>query len=112
MAATISDPNSSSRSALLFLPFLPLGLTVVGLDQPDELWMRVLSLVPGLSPAAMPVRLLRGSPGTLEIVLSLLLLGLAVWFLRRAAGRAFGVSMMMTGKEPSWREVWRWMRET
>jgi ABC-2 type transport system permease protein len=112
VAATISDPNSSSRSALLFLPFLPLGLTVAGLDQPDSLWMRLLSLLPGLSPAAMPVRLLRGAPGLIEILLSLALLALAVCFFRRAAGRVFGTSMMMTGKEPRWSELWRWMRES
>jgi ABC-2 type transport system permease protein len=112
VAATISDPNSSSRSALLFLPFLPLGFTIAGLDQPDSVWMRVLALLPGLSPAAMPVRLLRGAPGLVEILASLMLLAAAVWLFRRAAGRVFGVSMLMTGKEPSWGEVWRWMRQT
>jgi hypothetical protein len=35
----------------------------------------------------------------------------AIAMLRRAAGRMFGVSMLMTGKEPSWGEVWRWLRE-
>jgi ABC-2 type transport system permease protein len=111
VAATISDPNSSSRSALLFLPFLPLGLTAAGLDQPDASWMRLLALLPGLSPAAMPVRLLRGDPALVEILLSLALLAGCVWLFRLAAGRVFGTSMMMTGKEPRWREVWRWMRE-
>ena len=110
VAATISDPNSSSRGGLLFLPFLPLGFTLAGLDQPDSLWMRVLALVPGISPAAMPVRLLRGAPSVVEILVSLALLVAAVWLFRRAAGRAFGISMLMTGKEPSWNEVWRWAR--
>ncbi len=111
IAATITDPNSSSRSSLLLLPFLPLGLTLTGMDQPDAVWMRVLALIPGLSPAAMPVRLLRGDPWAAEIVLSLALLVVMVWVFRRAAGRVFGVSMLMTGKEPSWAEVWRWLRE-
>jgi ABC-2 type transport system permease protein len=112
VAATISDPNTSSRSALLFLPFLPLGFTLAGFDQPDSLWMRLLALLPGISPAAMPVRLLRGEPQFVEILVSLALLAASVWLFRRAAGRVFGVSMLMTGKEPSWREVWRWMRES
>jgi len=110
VAATISDPNTSSRSALMMLPFLPLVLTLVGMDQPDAIWMRVLALVPGISPAAMPVRLLRGEPALLEILLSLALLVVAAWLFRSAAGRVFGVSMLMTGKEPSWGEVWRWIR--
>jgi ABC-2 type transport system permease protein len=111
VAATISDPNTSGRSSLLFLPFIPLGFTLVGLDQPDALWMRVLSLLPGISPTAMPVRLLRGHPSTVEILLSLALLAIMVGVFRRAAGRVFGVSMLMTGKEPSWTELWRWLRE-
>jgi len=112
VAATISDPNTSSRSSLMLLPFLPLGLTLAGMDQPDAIWMRVLALVPGISPAAMPVRLLRGEPALIEIVLALVLLAAAAWFFRSAAGRVFGVSMLMTGKEPSWGEVWRWLRES
>jgi ABC-type Na+ efflux pump permease subunit len=32
--------------------------------------------------------------------------------LRWAAGRVFGASMLMTGKEPGLREIWRWLRET
>jgi len=111
VAATISDPNSSSRSSLLFLPFLPLSLTLAGMDQADAVWMRILALLPGISPAAMPVRILRGTPNLLEILLSLALLAAVVWLFRRAAGRVFGLSMLMTGKEPSWREVWRWARE-
>jgi ABC-2 type transport system permease protein len=112
VAATISDPNTSSRSALLFLPFLPLGFTLTGLDQPDSVGMRVLALLPGISPAAMPVRLLRGEPALVEILVSIALLVAAVWLFRRAAGRVFGLSMLMTGKEPRWSEVWRWLRET
>jgi ABC-2 type transport system permease protein len=110
VAATITDPNTSSRSSLLFLPFLPLGLTMTGMDQPDAVWMRALALIPGLSPVAMPVRVMRGDPWVGEIALSLLLLGAMVWVFRRAAGRVFAVSMLMTGKEPSWGEVWRWLR--
>ena len=69
------------------------------------------SMACSFSPAAMPVRLLRGEPALVEILLSLALLAAAIWLFRRAAGRVFGISMLMTGKEPAWSEVWRWMRE-
>ena len=111
VAATIDDPNSSSRSSLMFLPFLFMGPAFAGLEAADATWMRVLSIVPGTSPAAMPVRLLRGDPMLWEIVVSLVLLGGAAWLFRRAAGRIFGTSMLMTGKEPGLREVFRWLRE-
>lgn len=111
VAATIDDPNSSSRSGLMFLPFLPLSLVFVGLDAPDAGWMRALALIPGVSPSAMPVRILLGEPAAWEIAVSLLLLAAGAMALRWAAGRVFGISMMMTGKEPGVREVWRWLRE-
>jgi len=59
----------------------------------------------------MPVRLMRGDPHLLEVVASLVLLAAGAWFFRWAAGRVFGTSMLMTGKEPSLREVLRWLRE-
>ena len=112
IAATIDDPNTSQRSSFMFLPMLPISLVFGGLDAADATWMRALSLVPGVSPVAMPVRLLRGEPAVWEIVLALVLLALGAWWFRRAAGRMFGTSMLMTGKEPSLREVWRWLRES
>jgi len=111
VAATINDPNTSSRGAMMFVPFIPLSLVFAGLDTPDAGWMRTLSLIPGVSPSAMPLRILRGDPAAWEIVLSLVLLLAGAALLRWAAGRVFGVSMLMTGKEPGLREVWRWLRE-
>lgn len=112
VAATIDDPNSSNRTGIMFLPFIPLSLVFAGLDAPDAAWMRILSLVPGVSPSAMPVRILRGDPAAWEILLSLALLAVGTFLLRRAAGRVFGTSMLMTGKEPGLREVWRWLKES
>lgn len=112
MAATIDVPDSSGRSALMFLPFIPLGVVFAGLDTPDAGWMRTLALLPGVSPSAMPVRILRGDPAAWEIALSFGLLPAGALALPWAAGRVFGASMLMTGKEPGLREIWRWLRET
>jgi ABC-2 type transport system permease protein len=35
-----------------------------------------------------------------------------IWLLRRAAGKIFHLGMLIYGKEPNWREIWRWARET
>ena len=72
--------------------------------------MRLLSWMPGISATVMPVRLLLGEPALWELLLSLGLTMSMVWLFRRVAGRVFGLSMLMTGKEPSLREVWRWAR--
>ena len=43
--------------------------------------------------------------------LALVLLAAAAWFFRRAAGKIFGTAVLMSGKELTVREVWRWTRE-
>ena len=112
IAATIDDPNSSARSSFMFLPLLPMSLVFGGLDAADAVWMRALAVIPGVSQVAMPVRMLRGEPHAWEIVLALVLLAVAAAWFRRAAGKVFGTSMLMTGKEPGLREVLRWLRES
>lgn len=111
IAATIDDPNSSARSSFMFLPLLPMSLVFGGLDAADAVWMRVLAVIPGVSQVAMPVRMMRGEPHWWEIAIALVLLAFVASWFRRAAGKVFGTSMLMTGKEPSLREVWRWLRE-
>jgi ABC-2 type transport system permease protein len=109
VACTISDPNNSSRSSLIMLPMLPLGIAFAGLGSPDVLWMRLLSIIPLSSPSVMPVRMVLGEVALWEFALALVLLVVAIWFMRRAAGVVFGLGMLMYGKEPSLGEIRRWL---
>jgi ABC-2 type transport system permease protein len=108
ISATIDDPNNSARSVFLFVPFLPLSLAFAALNNPDTPAMQFLSLLPFTSPTVLPARLLVGNVPAWEIVLSLLLLAGSVWLLRRAAGKIFGMGVLMYGKEPTMREMLRW----
>jgi ABC-2 type transport system permease protein len=111
VAATIDDPNTSTRGPLMFVPTLfgASGFMVIG--NPDSTFSRVLGLLPVTSSGAMPVRLASTDVPWWEVALSAALLVAGIFLLRRAAGRVFALGMLLTGKEPSWREVRRWMRE-
>jgi ABC-2 type transport system permease protein len=109
-ASTIDDPNTSTRSTVMFLPFIPVVMSVSVLRDPDGLASRILSIFPLTSPSAMPIRIILSNPGAIEIGLAILLLAGTVWLFRRLAGRIFEVGMLMYGKEPSLREMWRWAR--
>ncbi|UCH84879.1 MAG: ABC transporter permease, partial [Candidatus Latescibacterota bacterium] len=111
VACTISDPNNSSRSSMIMLPMLPLGIAFAGLGNPDVVWMRLLGMIPLSSPSVMPVRLVLGEVVWWEFVLAVALLAATIWFLRRASGVVFGLGMLMHGKEPSLGEIRRWLRE-
>jgi ABC-2 type transport system permease protein len=111
VASTIDDPNTSSRNIFLFAPMIPASISFLGLRDPDGPLMRVLALLPFSSPAALPVRVAVGEPALWEGILSFALLVGSIALFRRAAGKVFGLGMLLYGKEPRWSEVWRWVRE-
>lgn len=108
VSSIINDPNTSAKSGLLFLPMLPIAAGFLAIPQPDGNAMRVLSLLPGTSSTAMPIRLLLGDVAWWEIAICLLLLFAGILILRVAAGRIFEAGIMLYGKEPTWVEVLRW----
>lgn len=111
VAATVSDPTTSSRGGFLMLPGAALSVGFLGLiGDVDGGPFRALALFPLTSPSAMPVRLLAGTVPAWELALAFALLLASVLWARRAAGRVFAFAIHMTGKEPSWREVARWLR--
>lgn len=112
VAATIDDPNTSTRSILLFVPMIPMGLAFSMLAKADSTMAQVMALFPLTSMGMMPVRLLTTSVPFWEPVASILLLAAAAWFFRRAAGKIFATGVLMYGKEPTLSEVWRWARQS
>jgi ABC-2 type transport system permease protein len=112
VAAVVDDPNTSSRSGLLMLPLAFASLAFIAFRGPELGITRVLSLVPPFSASVMPARMLLAPVPAWEIALAIVLLMGAVWLLRRAAGKVFHLGMLMYGKEPTWAEVRRWIRET
>lgn len=108
VSSIINDPNTSAKSGLLFVPMLPIAAGFMAIPQPDGTAMRVLSVLPGTSSTAMPIRLLLGDVAWWEIAVCVLLLAGGIMILRLAAGRIFAAGIMLYGKEPSWVEVLRW----
>jgi ABC-2 type transport system permease protein len=112
VAATVEDPNTSSRSALLFLPFLPLGLSLAAVIKEPDAWpIKILGIFPLTSPTVMPMRLCLTNVASWEVLLAVMLLLGSIWLLRRVAGKVFAFGILMYGKELSWSEISRWLRE-
>jgi len=108
VAAVINDPNTSSRTSLLFLPMLPLFAAGLVVSQPNGALMRTLSLLPGTSVTAMPMRLVLGEVSTPDLLLSIALLLFGIAALRWVAGRVFAAGIMLYGKEPTWMDMAKW----
>ncbi len=108
VAATIDDPNTSQKTGWMMLPVLPVGVAFFTLVSPDNALIQFLGIFPLTSYAVLPARMVMTNVAWWEIALALPLLLATVWLFRRAAGKIFAAGMMMYGKEPSYRDMWRW----
>ncbi|MHC4108197.1 MAG: ABC transporter permease [Planctomycetota bacterium] len=109
IAATIDDPNTSSRSMLMFIPVIVLGVVVGCFKDPDSALMKFCGVFPLTSPSVLPARLVLTEVAWWEIALAMALLVAAIWIMRRGAGKIFAMGIMMHGKEPRWRDMVRAM---
>lgn len=112
VAALVDDPHTSNRNQLLFLPMLAVVPAFIAVGDPAAAWVRVLSILPPTSGAVLPARLLVADVPWWEVIAAVALLLAAILVVRGAAGRVFRLGMLMYGKEPSWREIRRWLRES
>lgn len=112
LAATINDPNTSARGSMAFFPVVPTVVVwLLAMKNPDTVLMQVLSVFPVTAPAALAGRLVLTDVPTWEILSSIILLVISIWFMRTAAGKIFHLGVLMYGKEPSLKEMLRWARE-
>ncbi|MDQ7816402.1 MAG: ABC transporter permease [Melioribacteraceae bacterium] len=112
VAATINDPNTSARGSLMMIPAIPVAIAFFAFGNPDSFTMKILSLFPLTSAPVISARMVLTDVSYIEMFASLLLLILSTWYLRKAAGKIFSLSVLMYGKEPSWKEISKWFRES
>lgn len=112
IAATIDDPNTSSRGMLLLLPMVAPALAVPAYLHPDGGLALFSSLFPPAAPIALTVRLVIAEVAAWEVVVALTGMLITTAALRLAAGKVFAIAILMRGKELGWREMWRAARSS
>lgn len=112
--ATIKDLQSTTKAQayLYFLPATPFMFMEGVVRAPDAPWVMVISQIPFFSPFMMPLRMGMAAVQWWELALAIVLLVASAWLLRRAAGVAFRVAMLMYGKELSLPELMRWAKQS
>ena len=107
---TLKETQEFMRPVVLILVF-PMIAWFKLVQSPDGVLARVLSLTPPISPLVMPLRISAGSNvSNLEILASIILLVVAVIFMMWLAGKIFRTGILMYGKRPSLREIYRWLK--
>lgn len=111
VAASIDDPATSQRSGIIMLPGIFIALGWLGLiGDPGNPAFAFLSYFPLTSSSAMSVRMILGDAGAIQALVALAILVVSCLAARWAAGKVFSLAVLITGKEPSWGEMIRWVR--
>ncbi|MEG8990289.1 ABC transporter permease [Ignavibacteria bacterium 4148-Me] len=110
IASVITDPNNSSKSSLMMLPAVFVMASFLVTRDPDSGLSVFLSWFPLTSATSMPMRWAITEVGIWQLIGSFLILLLTFYLLRKIAAKIFRVSILLTGKEPSWSEVYKFVK--
>lgn len=109
IAAGIDDPNHSAKTSIMLLPLLPMVITFLTLDSPSGWALTFLSYFPVTSFVAMPVKMALIDIPLWQPILSLAIAIILCLWIRKVAARLFKMGMTMYGKEPSLKEMMKWV---
>lgn len=80
-------------------------------QSPNGQLAKIFSMIPLTSPIVMAVRAPFDVPLT-EIIGSFILLLLTFIFMVWLSAKIYRVGVLMYGKKPSWKDLWRWIRQS
>jgi ABC-2 type transport system permease protein len=80
------------------------------IEAPDGPLSVTLSMIPGISPLIMFLRIVVLAPPVWQIVLSITLLALGILGVLWVAARIYRVGILMYGKKPTFPELVKWVR--
>lgn len=112
-AAIGAAVESESDAQYLLIPaMLPLMFSymvnLMILESPESMLATVCSFIPFTSPITMMIRLSVGVPWW-HLIISALILIMTVLLLIKMAGKVYRIGILMYGKKPTLREMFRWL---
>ena len=105
----IQEAQQFASVAVIFL-VAPLVLFPAVVNDPNAPWATVASLIPLFTPLLMMLRIAVQTPPLWQIVLGYALTALFVCFMVWLTSRIYRVGILMVGKKPTLKEIWRWVR--
>ena len=105
-----NETDSNQFVTILSMPLIvAIVCSTAMLNNPDSglgIW---LSMIPFTSPVSMMIRIPFGVPYW-QVVVSLLILVLTFVFITWIAAKIYRTGILMYGKKPSLKEIWKWLR--
>lgn len=105
---TTEQEAQQATTYVNMLMFLPVILATVVARDPTATYLKVLSLIPFLTPTMMAFRIPIQSPDLWELIAGAVILLVSTYVCMIAAGRIFRIGILVYGKRPTLKELLRW----
>lgn len=107
------DSEQEAQQAIQIISFIsliPMFLWMMVIENPNSTFVNILSYIPLVTPFIMMIKIALGETTTLQIVGTMLLMGVSVWGVIMAAAKIFRTGILMYGKRVTLPEIIRWLR--
>jgi ABC-2 type transport system permease protein len=98
------------QSFVVFPMVIPIMLMFLVIQNPNSTVAVVLSMIPLFTPMLMLARVVISEPSFWQVGLSILLLVVSIYGAIVFSARVFRVGILMYGKRPGLKEIFRWFR--
>jgi ABC-2 type transport system permease protein len=114
IGAAFNSVQEAQHSASILVAFLvvPVLLFWKVLNDPDGTISVVTSMIPLFTPLLMMLRIVIKTPPAWQIGVAYALTAAFTWMMVWIGSRIYRVGILMYGKKPTFRELWRWVRYT
>ncbi|MFN0158748.1 MAG: ABC transporter permease [Bacteroidota bacterium] len=107
---TTEQEAQQVNSYLVLVLIIPIVIALPAIQNPDALWLKIMTYIPFLTPTMMALRIPIQTPSLVEILATIALMIVSIYAAMWTAGRIFRIAILATGKRPSLAEVIRWIR--
>jgi len=106
-----SEAQQAQQPVMMLLVF-SLIVSFAALNDPSGQLAIVTSMIPFSSPIIMPVRVATSDVPTSQLTLSLAISAVSSLLVVWVSARVYRIGILMYGKRPNMKELWRWARQS
>ena len=105
-----TEDIGSISTPLIFAVIAALFVAIAALGTPDAPWAVTCSFIPLISSFVMFARIAVGNVPLWQLILSLGINVVALWFIAMFAGKVYRVGMLLYGRTPKFSQIWSVIR--
>lgn len=110
-SAVDQEEDAAQLQTPITLPLIiPILFMPAIMGNPDSLLATILSLIPFFTPILMTARIAATSVPLWQVILSIVLMILSLYFSIWIASKIYRIGILSYGKKPRFKDLWRWIK--